>query len=645
MKGTISGGTLVAKINASSATGAMNGNQNIAGSAFPRGEDGISPTVDVSEIEGGHRISINDISGTKTFDVMDGERGEQGEKGEDADEERVTNIEKAIAHEPYKTDDSVAYTKVVPENDLPSASLSAEVSMLGGMTYKDGDTLKSAKVTEVESVGVNLWEFGDVDIVSSSGYKNLALKNPLPVGTYTFSAIPHSTDNARQAMLVAFVGGGAGGANINIGINAGYLNAITATIETPVQYIRLCSGLSVSDSAGLTSSWTSITLNKGTTALPYTPYVRNTLPIPEAVQTLDGYGEGINESVYNYIDFEKKQFVKRVDKIVFDGTEAWRQQSVNALGFANYELSCMTNADTSVRSIAICNLFEHDTNWIANVTREGFLVDTKTVVYFRSKSYTTLDAWKAYLAELYAAGNPLTFVYATLTQVTDISDILKDNNVEVEGNGTLTFKNEHGYDVPSEVGYFVQINGNAASATKLETPRNINGVPFDGTSDITIEAGSGGGIPIVPAIFNTQTYMGYDATVEGVTELTDGMKLTIIPDKAPIMAYYSLNVNGLGAKSIYRTNEKGLPANDPMSQQGWGEAGVPVTITYSVKGSKWIADVPFPTPAGIGAIAMQGGMASGLKVEALLLTKNSDYGDSLPTSVGAAGRIFFKKVT
>ena len=33
------------------------------------------------------------------------------------------------------------------------------------------------------------------------------------------------------------------------------------------------------------------------------------------------------------------------------------------------------------------------------------------------------------------------------------------------------------------------VTGNAGTATKLATPRNINGVPFDGTSDITIPTG------------------------------------------------------------------------------------------------------------------------------------------------------------
>lgn len=39
------------------------------------GEDGVSPTVSVTDITGGHRITITDASGPKTFDVMDGGGG------------------------------------------------------------------------------------------------------------------------------------------------------------------------------------------------------------------------------------------------------------------------------------------------------------------------------------------------------------------------------------------------------------------------------------------------------------------------------------------------------------------------------------------------------------------------------------------
>lgn len=45
-------------------------------------KDSISPTVTVEDITGGHRITITDINGTNTIDVMDGEDGDPGEKGD-----------------------------------------------------------------------------------------------------------------------------------------------------------------------------------------------------------------------------------------------------------------------------------------------------------------------------------------------------------------------------------------------------------------------------------------------------------------------------------------------------------------------------------------------------------------------------------
>ena len=45
------------------------------------GEDGFSPTISVSEVDGGHRLTIIDINGTKTVDVMDGKNGKDGAGG------------------------------------------------------------------------------------------------------------------------------------------------------------------------------------------------------------------------------------------------------------------------------------------------------------------------------------------------------------------------------------------------------------------------------------------------------------------------------------------------------------------------------------------------------------------------------------
>lgn len=48
-----------------------------------------SPKIDVTAIEGGHRLTVTwrDVGGirTDTFDVMDGEKGDRGEKGDQGD--------------------------------------------------------------------------------------------------------------------------------------------------------------------------------------------------------------------------------------------------------------------------------------------------------------------------------------------------------------------------------------------------------------------------------------------------------------------------------------------------------------------------------------------------------------------------------
>ena len=49
------------------------------------GADGVSPTVSVSDIDGGHRITITDASGEKSFNVMDGATGPEGPKGDKGD--------------------------------------------------------------------------------------------------------------------------------------------------------------------------------------------------------------------------------------------------------------------------------------------------------------------------------------------------------------------------------------------------------------------------------------------------------------------------------------------------------------------------------------------------------------------------------
>ena len=56
-------------------------NGPLQGAKGDTGQDGVSPSVSVSEITGGHRVSIQDADGTSSFDVMDGVDGQDGAAG------------------------------------------------------------------------------------------------------------------------------------------------------------------------------------------------------------------------------------------------------------------------------------------------------------------------------------------------------------------------------------------------------------------------------------------------------------------------------------------------------------------------------------------------------------------------------------
>lgn len=45
------------------------------------GVNGVSPTLTITDIEGGHRLTIVDVKGTRTVDILDGATGPQGIQG------------------------------------------------------------------------------------------------------------------------------------------------------------------------------------------------------------------------------------------------------------------------------------------------------------------------------------------------------------------------------------------------------------------------------------------------------------------------------------------------------------------------------------------------------------------------------------
>lgn len=398
-------------------------------------------------------------------------------------DKRITNLEHGISQDDFVTDSSVAYQKDVPANALPYA----EVEHVGGMTYRDTttNTLKDSRVTDVKSIGANLFDPSGIDKTQTgikfdtrgayvrlngtktAGQNMVSVTAPnilLPKGTYTVSIqiIEGGIDSSNSTNY--------GGIMFSINKND-YSRRTTAALKVGDIGTRtftlaedtLVTSFDVTPSFGgegtvYTNVLIACQLERNNTRSDFVPYKENSLPIPDAVQALDGYGEGMNESVYNYIDWEQKQFVKRVGKLTLNGSgTTWT--STGSAGL--YNASLMNNAKKHNNSAvyALCNAIPYTTNagylssyYIARVNNDRGL-QFNNVLELYGLSGNSSAAFNAYLAE-----HPITFVYELETPVvTDISDLITDDNfIEVEGGGAVTFENEHRQAVPSIINYQVE---------------------------------------------------------------------------------------------------------------------------------------------------------------------------------------------
>ena len=203
----------------------------------------------------------------------------------------------------------------------------------------------------------------------------------------------------------------------------------------------------------------------------YIPYKYESIPIPEAIKSLDGYGLGVNSEYYNYIDFDRKVFVQNVYRKVFDGTETWIIGTTSKTSTEGKYQIIYTISDTNVgvdlgftdKSPIVCNSYiTGNANDVYYCEKDTCSISSGTSVQFYDEAYNTSDIslWKAHIAERYANGNPLTIVYALVEPIeTDISAYLTDEYIEVEGGGTITVVNEYGLDAPTNISYLIDTQG------------------------------------------------------------------------------------------------------------------------------------------------------------------------------------------
>lgn len=339
--------------------------------------------------------------------------------------------------------------------------------------YYEG--LRDSKVTDIVSVGANLMSYpylygtattngitftdnGDGSITVDGTATETALLEithsfqVIKDGTYTIGKISNAANKTGVYAQLYYKENDNSYPTWNVSNQP-----VTLTMSKGINY-----SLQVVVNKGITVSNVTIypMLNEGA-AIPYAPYREPiTYPIPQAVQDIDGYGWGVSADCYNYVDWEKKQFVKRVGRVVFDGStdELWyTTPSLNKTDYnAFYIRQYATNAHKSSGGAGICDKLSSLTvSELYQSNLGGFYMGDATdkqIIIRVPNSIADATALRTWLSQ-----NPHTLYYELAEPIiTDISDIIKDGNfIEVESGGALEFANEHKYAVPSTVKYTV----------------------------------------------------------------------------------------------------------------------------------------------------------------------------------------------
>lgn len=404
---------------------------------------------------------------------------ESATQNADRNDKRITNLEKRLDASLFVTDDSVAYSKIVPEAALPYA----EISKIGGMSHPDAETntLKVAKTTVIKSIGVNLANIQDrTETVKNSYYVDTQLGIRLDANSKYTISMDYEVVSTSATALSLGVGYGENAFQAGI-FDKPYPNltsgTLVVTITTPTKWlhsnkawVRLVRGATPHNSTVKISNFMFV---KGT-VLPssFVPYEESILSVPSDVQALDGYGRGVNGVYNNHIDLVEKSFNRVVSRKVFDGTETFSFYT-NSLG---KPYACVMWAGLTGRlantPCAVSPPFEYTTDeGVINGT-SGYKVWAHNLDQYNAYHYITIpvsdlglttsatseeirSAFKVWLADMYAKGTPYTIEWVLKEQiVTDISDILSDDNyIEVYKGGSVIAENNSGLAAPTTVTY------------------------------------------------------------------------------------------------------------------------------------------------------------------------------------------------
>lgn len=294
--------------------------------------------------------------------------------------------------------------------------------------YPYAETTKTANgvtftVNADESVTVNGTATADTEFFFA---RNKYFKQ----GSYTISGCPAGGNSSTYYIAL--------GSSVDIDIGSGY----TRIISTPISinlFIRIKQNVTVSNLVFRPM------LNYGSVALPYEPYISDTLSAENPIELTE----------YDVAYPETGETKRQSKTIVFDGTEGIRRRlkHVDYGGFPVFDYDLSIETKTQEVDVPISSIFKGvgATNLIAG-KKEGVCcyaeVGTKGYLLFRidptiygctmeSTDEELIAGFKSWLAAQSAAGNPLTVRYKTAKTTTEATPFDKSKYIAWK-NGSET---------------------------------------------------------------------------------------------------------------------------------------------------------------------------------------------------------------
>lgn len=374
-------------------------------------------------------------------------------------------------------------------------------------------SLLSAGVTEVKSVGRNLWNLenrtlGDAGISTNTTprtwdeskfyyeftrnnyyYKNEGTFTPITNG-FEFTA----NGNYRGVLVPFKVNAGEkytltcnfDVSSFNVGYSyydkdGNFLSFDTpANTETLPKYKATCTipanaiwlAVVLIGNANVKFTVNNIQLEKGTTATDYVPYRQPiSYPIPASVQALEGYGWSAGNvregEAYNYIDYERKVFVQNVGKVTVTSADVPAADSGYISSGVFTSGDYVGHAYTSIRNFKYSTggtfaTLDRNVGYPA-VTQfcHEIHINDKSLISIQYRTYFIDIADRDTLLAKIGAGVDMYYELQTPIEVDISAYITDDNLISVESGGTLTFPNSNGDDyripVPSAETYMIDL--------------------------------------------------------------------------------------------------------------------------------------------------------------------------------------------